>query len=104
MLVYLSKCMLTQVLALTLVGFSNMNDENWTAAMPNFRTMHSLFSKKTTHGPLVVGAYNFINSQTCDVAFSLFFEKSRQCHSGVVKLSTGAIANSLKTAVAPTHD
>ena len=66
--------------------------------------MHSLFSKKKTHGPLVVGAYKFINSQTCDFAFSLFFEKSRQCHSGVVKLSTGAIANSLKTAVAPTHD
>jgi len=72
--------------------------------MPNFRTMSSLFSKKTTHGPLVVGAYNFIYSQTCDVAFTLFFEKSRQCHSNVVKLSTGAIANSLKTAVSPTHD
>jgi len=72
--------------------------------MPNFRTMRSLFSKMTTHGPLVVGAYNFINSQTCDVAFSLFFEKSRQCHSGVVKLSTDAIAHSLKTALAPTHD
>ena len=96
--------MLTQVLALTFVGFSNMNDEIWTAATPNFRTMRSLFSKKTTHGPLVVGACNFINSQTCDVAFGLFFEKSRQCHSGVVKLSTGANANSLKTAVAPTHD
>jgi len=66
--------------------------------------MRSLFSKKTTHGPLVVGAYNFINSQTCDVAFSFFFEKSRQHHSSVVKLSTGAIANSLKTAVASTHD
>jgi len=72
--------------------------------MPNFRMMRSLFSKTTAHGPLVVGAYNFINSQTCDVVLSLFFEKSRQRHSGVVKLSTGAIANSLKTAVAPTHD
>jgi len=72
--------------------------------MPNFRTVRFLFSKKTTHGPLVVGAYYFINSQTCDVVFSLFFEKSRQRHSGVIKLSTGAIANSLKTAVAPTHD
>jgi len=72
--------------------------------MPNFRTMRSLFSKIPTHGPLVVGAYNFINSQTCDVVFSLFFKKSRQHHSGVVKFSTGAIANSLKTAVVPTHD
>jgi len=66
--------------------------------------LRSLFSKKATHGPLVVGAHNFINSQTCDVAFSLIFEKSRQRHSGAVKLSTGAIANSLKTAVSPTHD
>jgi len=49
-------------------------------------------------------SYNFINSQTCDVVFSLFFEKSRQRHSGVVKFSTGAVANSFKTAVAPTHD
>ena len=72
--------------------------------MPNFRKMRPLFSKKTTHGPLVVGACKFINSQTCDVAFSLLFEKSRQRHSGVVKLSTGAIATSSKTAVAPTHD
>jgi len=80
------------------------HDENWTAAMPNFRMMRSLFSKSTTHCPLVVGAHNFVNSQTCDVAFSLYFEKSRQRHSGVVKLSTGAIANSLKTAVSPTHD
>ena len=72
--------------------------------MPNFRMMRSLFLKKTTHGPLVVGAYNFINSQICDVAFSLFFEKSRQRHSGVVMLSTGAVANSLKTAVSPIHD
>jgi len=72
--------------------------------MPNFRMMRSLFLKKTTHGPLVVGAYKFVNPQTCDVAFSLLFEKSRQRHSGVVKLSTGAIANSLKTAFAPTHD
>ena len=39
-----------------------------------------------------------------DIVFSLFFEKSRERHSGVVKLSTDAIANSLKTAVAPTHD
>ena len=74
--------------------------------MQNFIMLRSLFSKTTTHGLLVVGAYNFINSQTCIVAFSLFFEKSRQrhSHSGVVKLSTGAIANSLKTAVSPTHD
>ena len=72
--------------------------------MPNFRTMRSLFSKKAIHGPLVVGAYNFINSQTCDVVFSLFFEKSRQRHSGLIKLSTGVITNSLKTAVAPTHN
>ena len=72
--------------------------------MQNFIMLRSLFSKTTTHGLLVVGAYNFINSQTCIVAFSLFFEKSRQRHSGVVKLSTGAIANSLKTAVSPTHD
>ena len=47
--------------------------------------------------------HNFINSQVSDVALSLsFFLKSRQCHSGVVKLSTGAIANVLKKAVAPT--
>jgi len=42
----------------------------------------------------MANAYNFINSQTYDVAFSLFFEvgraKSRERHSGVVKLSTGA--------------
>jgi len=46
------------------------------------------------HSPLMANAYNFINSQTYDVAFSLFFEvgraKSRERHSGVVKLSTGA--------------
>jgi len=102
MFVYLSKRMLTQVLAY--FGRVLQHDENWSAAMPNFRTMRSLFLKKTTHGRLVVGAYNFINSQTSDVAFSLFFEKSRQRHSGVVKLSTGAIANTFKTEVAPTHD
>jgi len=50
---------------------------------------------------ITLSIHNFIN---CDVVFSLFFEKSRQRHSGVVELSTGAIANSLKKAVAPTHD
>jgi len=33
----------------------------------------SLFSKNTTQSPLVVSAYNFINSQTCDVASFFFF-------------------------------
>jgi len=52
---------------------------------------------------LETSAYNFITSQVCDVAFIFFFfEKLRQRHSGVVKLSTGAIANILKTAVAQT--
>jgi len=54
------------------------------------------------HSPLMAIAYNFINSQTFDVAFSLFFEKSRVRHSGVVKLSTGAIVNSLQAVVLPT--
>jgi len=53
--------------------------------MPNFRTLCSLFSKKTAHSPLVTSAYNFINSQVCDVAFSLFFWKvetaSQRCSS-----------------------
>jgi len=44
--------------------------------MPNFRALLSLFSKKTTHSPLVARKYNFINSQTCDVAFNVFL-KSR---------------------------
>jgi len=54
------------------------------------------------HSPLMASAYNFINSQTFDATFSLFFEKSRECHSGVVKLSTGATVNSSKAVVAPT--
>jgi len=54
------------------------------------------------HSPLMAIAYNFIISQTFDVAFSLFFEKSRERYSGVIKLSTGAIVNSLKAVVAPT--
>jgi len=44
--------------------------------MPNFRALRSLFSKKTTHSQLVARKYNFIISQTCDVAFSAFL-KSR---------------------------
>jgi len=72
--------------------------------MPNFRTLRSLFSNKTTHSPLVTSVHNTINSQVSDVALSLslFFEKSRERHSGVVKLSIGAIANILKKAAAPT--
>jgi len=72
--------------------------------MPNFRKLRSLFPKKTPHSPLVVSVYNFINSQVCTVALSFFFLKSKQRHSGAVKLSTGAIANILKTAVAPTRN
>jgi len=51
----------------------HQDEENWTAAMPNFRTLFTLFSKKTTHSPSGVSVYNFINFQNCDVAFSLFF-------------------------------
>ena len=49
------------------------DEENWTDAMPNFRTLRSLFLKKTTHSPLVVSVHNFINSQVSNIALSLSF-------------------------------
>jgi len=99
MFVYLSKRMLTQVLALTLVGFSNMMRTGQLLCRISERCVTCF--RKRRH---MVRWWWVHITLSIDIVFSLFFEKSRERHSGVVKLSTDAIANSLKTAVAPTHD
>jgi len=93
--------MLTQVLALTLVEFYNKRTEQLLCpiserCVPCFRKR-----QRTVRWWWMWITLSIPRSVTLHWVCH-FFEKSRQRHSGVVKLSTGAIANILKKAVAPT--
>ena len=100
--VHLYKRVVTQVSALTLVRFSNKmkrlnscSAQFQHVALPVFekirRTVRWWWVRITYQFP---GLWRFVQF--------VIFEKSRQHHSGEVKLSTGAIANIFKPAVAPT--